>query len=422
MNYILECMDETGKLSEIIYDNLNNSFMIVDATDEDLLLVAEQKEYVQNNFPKNKLNRKITRVSNDTPGIKTKDIHNLKILLGLDCNYNCSYCKQKEFKQQDTSNEDLDKFLSLLQYNIEPNVKKIEFWGGEPLLYWEKIKYLLPKLREIFIDVEFGMVTNGSLITEEIIDYIIEYDIGMAISHDGPGQYLRGDDPTENESMYRLWKILVDNRTDFKRFSFNSVLTPKNNNINNIIGWFKNKFGDNVVVNFEGIVNHYEGYFERFTDEQIFNLKMYIYDSIIDGSVSIIPSHYMKLVDTVHSILLNKTSDNLGQKCGMDKPNQIAIDLYGNVMTCHNVGAIGKHHIGHISDLDNVKLNTSLHWSYRENCKNCLVLHVCKGSCMYLEGDEFTDTCINEYHYALPFLFGAIWNITGKTVIGFRQH
>lgn len=423
MNHILFCTDLEGNDTTIVYDNNSNTLAVQNISLEDLERINYLSEEVlkfETKIPSISL-----KVSPETPINKFNNIKFLKILLGFDCNYNCSYCKQASYrkKQGETfSQKDVDIFLELLQENISSCPEKIEFWGGEPLLYWETIKYLTPKIFELYPETRLSIITNGALLTEEILDWVIDNNVSVVISHDGPGQYLRGPDPIENEEILKIWKLFIEARSQDGNLSFNAVITPENNDIKKIIEWFIDRLGNEVLVNFEGIVNIDDNdHISKFSEDQYNQMKKSIYDIIVNGNLQSVPVISERFRDFYTSLLMNIDSNYLGQKCGMDRPDSLAVDLFGNVMTCHNVGAIGKHKIGHISDLKQVKLNTGYHWSYREKCKDCLVLHICKGSCMYLTGDDFEETCQNEFHYALPILFGVIWAITGKTVIGYQN-
>jgi len=73
------------------------------------------------------------------------------------------------------------------------------------------------------------------------------------------------------------------------------------------------------------------------------------------------------------------------------------------------------HLIGHISDFENIKLNTSTHWSHRKDCPNCPVLQICQGSCMFLEGDMWDLACNNAYSDNIPF-FMAGWELLTGTI------
>jgi uncharacterized protein len=103
----------------------------------------------------------------------------------------------------------------------------------------------------------------------------------------------------------------------------------------------------------------------------------------------------------------------------MDHTDSIAVDLRGNVLTCQNVSAQStapngeSHRIGHVSDLQSVALRTSTHWSKREDCPKCPVLHICKGACMFLEGPLWEASCNNAYSDALPIFAAGIEFLTG---------
>jgi uncharacterized protein len=75
------------------------------------------------------------------------------------------------------------------------------------------------------------------------------------------------------------------------------------------------------------------------------------------------------------------------------------------------------HKIGHVSDLAGVKLNTSTHWSKRDECPRCPVLQVCKGSCMFLEGDLWDASCDNAFSDAIPTFAAGIEFLTGMVPV-----
>src|SRR6476620_10322068 len=82
------------------------------------------------------------RVSPSTPGWKSAQVHTLKIQLGLRCNYSCSYCNQSSAIPEATLSRtaDADAFLAGLDHWLQGAPARIEFWGGEPLIYFAKLK------------------------------------------------------------------------------------------------------------------------------------------------------------------------------------------------------------------------------------------------------------------------------------------
>jgi len=102
--------------------------------------------------------------SPDAPIVGKDQPRILKIQLGLGCNYSCSYCSQGGQKAENTGTADARDFLVNLDKWLTEAPEKIEFWGGEPFLYWHKIKVLVPALRERFPDARLSIVSNGSLL------------------------------------------------------------------------------------------------------------------------------------------------------------------------------------------------------------------------------------------------------------------
>ena len=103
----------------------------------------------------------------------------------------------------------------------------------------------------------------------------------------------------------------------------------------------------------------------------------------------------------------------------MDKEDVIAIDLRGNVITCQNVSAVetaknGESHLGgHITAMNDVQIKTATHWKNRKDCASCPVLHVCQGSCMYLQDKYWETSCNNSYSDSVVLFALSIKMITG---------
>lgn len=365
-----------------------------------------------------------TAISPDAPGLKSAAPRTLKIQLGLNCNYTCSYCNQASEVGSGTVTKtaDADDFLQSLGGWLEDAPERIEFWGGEPFLYFAKLKKLVPELRSRFPNANFSIVTNGSLLDEEVLDFIETFDIYIAVSHDGPGQHLRGPDPFDDiERAKWLRELWLRRGRNQHRVSFNVVLTPANADVRATRQWLANKLDDDdLMLDAEGVVSVYDnqtlagpGHWKQ-ADYAL--LHQSIVDGFIDGQALKFRGIAHKARDFIESIKTQRPASALGQKCGMDDQHQLAVDLQGNVMTCQNTGAKGKHKIGHVSAMADVRLDTATHWSHRESCNYCPVLQLCKGSCMFLNDDLFAQSCENEYHYNMAILAGVLKSVTGLTL------
>lgn len=75
-------------------------------------------------------------------------------------------------------------------------------------------------------------------------------------------------------------------------------------------------------------------------------------------------------------------------KCGMNRENVCAINLNGDVLSCHDFATRDKY-VGHISAMG--KVDISKHFKScgeREKCRKCLLLSMCRGACPQIEGLE----------------------------------
>lgn len=361
-------------------------------------------------------------VSVDSPAPKVSP-RTLKISLGLSCNYECEYCSQRFVPRAvETNPGEVDSFVAGLDDWVKQEPERIEFWGGEPLVYIKTLRPLAEKLRQKYPNATLNIITNGSLLNPEINQWLDDMGFGVGVSHDGPGQLVRGPDPLEDpekrEAILDLWRRLGPKR----RMSFNAMLNRNNPSRAAIQRFFAELTGDPLVpIGEGGFVDAYDegGVANSLTPEEQAPFRNLAFHEMRTGQAANFTSVRERTMGFVNSIRVGRKSDAVGQKCGMDQPGSIAVDLRGNVLTCQNVSAASvapngqSHKIGHVSDMAGVKLNTATHWSKRDECPNCPVVHICKGSCMFLEGDLWETSCDNAFSDAIPVFAAGIEFLTG---------
>ena len=129
----------------------------------------------------------------------------------LRCDYSCSYCqvsRQTEDKESyDMTEEQAEAALKLVFGSPNQNIK-IEFQGGEPLLNFEIIKFVVNKGNEINKiyekNLQYVIASNLSFINDEVIDFCAKHNIYLSTSIDGPADLHNKNRPRPNKNGYEI--------------------------------------------------------------------------------------------------------------------------------------------------------------------------------------------------------------------------
>ena len=63
-------------------------------------------------------------------------------------------------------------------------------------------------------------------------------------------------------------------------------------------------------------------------------------------------------------------------------------------------------------------LDTATHFAFRAECMAYPVVQIRRGSCTFLEGEFFKQSCANELALNMRVLMAAVWHLTGMRVVG----
>jgi uncharacterized protein len=256
--------------------------------------------------------------------------------------------------------------------------------------------------------------------------WLIANGFHIGISHDGPGQAARGPDPLDDPEKREAILMLYRRLRPLGRISFNAMLHSQNTSRAAIQQFFVRLTNDAEVPIGEGMfVDAYDegGRGMSFLDAQDHvDYRRKAFDELKAGMALNFSSVTEKIYDFADSLQTGRLASTVGQKCGSDRSDSLTVTLDGDVLTCQNVSAVsvapnGKsHRAGSIEDMAAVRVQSSRHWSTREHCSSCPVVQLCKGSCMFLEGDLWDVTCDTAYSDNVVFLATALLELTGCTL------
>jgi len=105
------------------------------------------------------------------------------------CNMQCIYCQAQngEIKPNGFMSKETAKRAVDIAIQSPSNHLQFEFQGGEPLLNFEIIKFIVEYSKEVCIGkrIDYSIVSNLTLITDEMLDFIKANNISVSTSLDG---------------------------------------------------------------------------------------------------------------------------------------------------------------------------------------------------------------------------------------------
>ncbi len=115
------------------------------------------------------------------------------IVVTLRCNHNCVYCHASA---QDMNRADLDMDQATAEKAIDKIFQSpsrfiaIEFQGGEPLVNWPIVKFIIEKAKQknkkAKKDLQIRLVSNFDFMTEQRFKYLLDNKVSFCLSLDGP--------------------------------------------------------------------------------------------------------------------------------------------------------------------------------------------------------------------------------------------
>lgn len=117
------------------------------------------------------------------------------------CNLRCEYCFLPHIKKDMPIDIGIEAVDALINSALSNGFKriKIKYAGGEPLIKFDTIKkiqiYAIEQCELNNLELDSVILTNGTLLSKEILGDIKALSIGLSISLDGFGEYQRENRP-----------------------------------------------------------------------------------------------------------------------------------------------------------------------------------------------------------------------------------
>lgn len=426
-NYIILTYND----QKYIYDAYNNELRQIS---EELCIMIENKKKNNRYFElinkygiRDVLEKKHLQI--DSPmteqcnkwKIEHKQKH-LVISLTERCNMRCEYCGYRdkynsEYKPATISDEILKKaLLQFFKHSIKSEDVYISFYGGEPLIEQDKIKYAVKFCEENHLGqkLNYCITTNGVHLNELFIDFLVQHNFLLIVSLDGP-QHIH-DRYRKSVNGEDTYSKIINNIKIIKRkyplyfkenVMFNAVMAPPYKF--DVISDF---FGSSKVNMMEvKITDYFTDYLKKCEIDTCKKSPEYegpMYDIMLT----------IKELKKFH-IIAKDTTHILKDPCGYCLPfsKRVFVNPKGNILVCEKVDEkCDSYVVGNVDNWINYhKLNRLLQnttKNVQKNCLNCWAIRFCN-TCFMNENemeskgmycDEIRDKVKREYEKYIELL------------------
>ncbi len=304
------------------------------------------------------------------------DDYELSIGLFGACNLECEYCYGQE---KNNSRLRLDKIKSVLE-SINKSNCKVQFVGaGEPLLFFDYFKAAVKTVKEYTKNI--WLVTNGTLFTNEIIEYLFSENINITISMDG-GIKEYQDKYRKFKSGKGTYEIIVNNLRKIQNYEktknkkntkwISAVITNNNFDLVSLYKSFEEIPVDLIMYRF------YMGNDKRFslTDNKKFESNISEYIHFIFQQIRRNEKNVYRIINQRDNVfkylirLLNK--DITLERCGAGK-TKASLYSDGLLYLCDYCSGNKELALESFQSLSDKKCQ----------CSNCNYFTLCGGYCKY---------------------------------------
>lgn len=131
-------------------------------------------------------------------------IRNITLSLTSLCNISCEYCSYPKEITPCNIDKIYDTIAAIYDYS------SVTILGGEPFLLKNEVKSIIQKLRSNNFVKFISIVTNGTIYDNDLIKFLVENNVSIAISHDGHIMNKRGNSKNLAELENTILKIFND--------------------------------------------------------------------------------------------------------------------------------------------------------------------------------------------------------------------
>jgi uncharacterized protein len=333
------------------------------------------------------------------------------------CNLSCTYCYEygedkiteastkPRFMDEATARKSVD---FMFAESGDQKAVNLTFFGGETLLNFKVLKSALAYARERGAEldkrVDASLTTNGTLLRTEIIDWLVEQDVGVTVSMDGN---------KEQQDKFRVFnngmgsydtvapnvKELLARNTR-RPVGARVTLTKQNLDVVSIYRHLADEMGF-WEVGFAPVTTSWqrdyaiqdEGFFAML-DQFKFLANEYL-EHALEGK----RHRFSNVRDTLEEIHKGLSKSH---PCGAGM-GLMGVATDGDVALCHRFAGSETHKLGNVTDGVDRALQADYlvrhHIESKTDCSKCWARPLCAGGCYHEAHTRYGDTQQPNLHY-----------------------
>ena len=333
------------------------------------------------------------------------------------CNLSCTYCyeygedkiveasRKPRFMNEETARQSVD--FMFAEAGDSPMVH-LTFFGGETLLNFKVLRSALAYAKErataLGRTVDTSLTTNATLLREEIIDWIVENDVGVTVSMDG-GKEQQDRFRVFNNGMGSYDVILPNIRMLLEKHRKRPVgarvtLTKQNLDVESIYRHLRDELGF-WEVGFAPVTTSWQR--DYAIQEDGFEAMLGQFQGLAQEwlQYALAGKHhgFSNVRDTVEEIHKGMSK---AYPCGAGL-GLMGVATDGDVALCHRFAGSDTHKIGSVTGgVDRAKQDDFLtrhHIANKTDCSTCWARPICAGGCYHEAHTRYGESARPNLHY-----------------------
>ena len=339
-------------------------------------------------------------------------LNGFELSLSNVCNLACKYCycsmaekfNEDDFMSAATAKKAID---MLIAGSLEEEIN-LTLFGGEPLLNKKVIEFIMEYAPEAAKKagkkIHFIMTTNGTLVDDKIIEYILKYNFGLMVSLDGDEVIHNSQCPTCSgegsfDDVLKGVKKILEKR---KTLTVRATLTHPVTNIKKLIDFFTKTGFTRIVLGpataIQEISNSYS--FDKYDFDKLANQEEDMLPDIIESlRHGKIPAYFC--FDFGLKLIANGAINCKPIRCSASCTN-FSVATNGDIFPCHRFNGMSQWKLGSLESGIDIGKCRDFWLRYndciKDHCGNCWAYPFCNGPCpweliQYDGSYKFNDMC-----------------------------